>query len=54
VADDESTATGWFEADTLPEPLMKWPNSPQANGEHMELGMNRFDPVGANLVRRGG
>ena len=23
VADDESTAVGWFEADALPEPLMK-------------------------------
>jgi hypothetical protein len=23
VADDESTAVGWFELDALPEPLMK-------------------------------
>ena len=54
VADDESTFTGWFEADALSEPLMKWRDCLHVNGEHMELGMNGFGRIRASMVRRGG
>jgi hypothetical protein len=50
----QSTPPAGLSPDMLPQPLMKWPDFLQANGEHMELGMNRFGRVGTNLVRRGG